>query len=187
MYRYKGMDGIKTGYTHASGFNLVSAVRDGYRRVIGVVLGGRTAKSRDAKMAALLDRYLPKALSRKARTLIASVGPGLASRKRMSRPALHSNQMPDHVEAAATAPSSQWQIQLTATSSRSAAIALLKRARALFDDTLAGMTSHTEAVAGASDILYRARFAGFASRQLASEACETLAAHDLDCVAIPPQ
>ncbi|MGO7522506.1 D-alanyl-D-alanine carboxypeptidase family protein, partial [Rhizobium brockwellii] len=28
MYRYQGMDGIKTGYTNASGFNLVSAVRD---------------------------------------------------------------------------------------------------------------------------------------------------------------
>ncbi|MBB3539983.1 MULTISPECIES: D-alanyl-D-alanine carboxypeptidase family protein [unclassified Rhizobium] len=58
MYRYQGMDGIKTGYTNASGFNLVSAVRDGDRRVVGVVLGGRTARSRDAKMAGLLDKYL---------------------------------------------------------------------------------------------------------------------------------
>ncbi|MEI2297760.1 D-alanyl-D-alanine carboxypeptidase family protein [Ensifer sp. MJa1] len=61
MYRYEGMDGIKTGYTNASGFNLVSAVKDGNRRVVGVVLGGRTARSRDAKMAALLDRHLGKA------------------------------------------------------------------------------------------------------------------------------
>ncbi len=61
MYRYDGMDGIKTGYTNASGFNLVSAVRDGNRRVIGVVLGGRTARSRDDKMAALLNRHLGKA------------------------------------------------------------------------------------------------------------------------------
>jgi D-alanyl-D-alanine carboxypeptidase (penicillin-binding protein 5/6) len=186
MYRYKGMDGIKTGYTRASGFNLVSAVRAGYRRVIGVVLGGRTAKSRDAKMAALLDRYLPKASSRKTTTLIASVGPGLAPRKRIPRPAVHEKQQPDHIEPAAKVASSQWQIQLTATSSRSAAIALLRRARALFDDTLAGLPSHTEPVACESDTLYRARFAGFASRQLATEACETLAAHDLDCVAIPP-
>ncbi|MEY9327803.1 D-alanyl-D-alanine carboxypeptidase [Sinorhizobium fredii] len=49
MYRYDGMDGIKTGYTNASGFNLVSAVRDGNRRIIGVVLGGRTAKSATTK------------------------------------------------------------------------------------------------------------------------------------------
>lgn len=63
MYRYKGMDGIKTGYTNASGFNIVSAVRQGNRRVIGVVLGGKTARSRDNRMAALLDRYLKQASS----------------------------------------------------------------------------------------------------------------------------
>jgi D-alanyl-D-alanine carboxypeptidase (penicillin-binding protein 5/6) len=72
MYRYKGMDGIKTGYTNASGFNIVSAVKDGNRRVVGVVLGGRTARSRDAKMAALLDRYVARASSSGA-WLVASV------------------------------------------------------------------------------------------------------------------
>ncbi len=63
MYRYQGMDGIKTGYTNASGFNIVSAVKDGSRRVVGVVLGGRTARSRDAKMAGLFDRYMGRASS----------------------------------------------------------------------------------------------------------------------------
>ncbi len=63
MYRYQGMDGIKTGYTNASGFNVVSAVQDGNRRVVGVVLGGRTARSRDDKMAALLDKYLGRTSS----------------------------------------------------------------------------------------------------------------------------
>lgn len=63
MYRYQGMDGIKTGYTNASGFNMVSAVKDGNRRVVGVVLGGRTARSRDAKMAGLFDRYMERASS----------------------------------------------------------------------------------------------------------------------------
>ncbi|WP_425536746.1 serine hydrolase [Ensifer adhaerens] len=72
MYRYEGMDGIKTGYTNASGFNLVSAVKDGNRRVVGVVLGGRTARSRDAKMAALLDRHVGKASTKTGRQLVAS-------------------------------------------------------------------------------------------------------------------
>ncbi|EJZ20499.1 D-alanyl-D-alanine carboxypeptidase [Rhizobium sp. Pop5] len=74
MYRYQGMDGIKTGYTNASGFNLVSAVKDGNRRVVGVVFGGRTARSRDDKMAALLDRYLGRASSSGGAGLVASVG-----------------------------------------------------------------------------------------------------------------
>ncbi|MCD6075242.1 MAG: D-alanyl-D-alanine carboxypeptidase, partial [Rhodospirillales bacterium] len=52
---YQGADGLKTGYTHASGFNLVtSATRDG-RRLIGVVFGGNTAAARDQQMMRLLD------------------------------------------------------------------------------------------------------------------------------------
>jgi D-alanyl-D-alanine carboxypeptidase len=55
MDRYDGMDGLKTGYTAASGFNLAStAVRDGHR-LFAVVLGGRTASKRDQLMASLLD------------------------------------------------------------------------------------------------------------------------------------
>ncbi|MHA6965540.1 serine hydrolase [Zobellella denitrificans] len=53
---YAGVDGMKTGYIRASGFNVAtSAVKDG-RRLIGVVMGGQTAQSRDAHMASLLDR-----------------------------------------------------------------------------------------------------------------------------------
>ncbi len=53
---YDGADGLKTGYTNASGFNLVmSAVRDN-RRLIGVVMGGTSAAQRDRTMAVLMDR-----------------------------------------------------------------------------------------------------------------------------------
>jgi hypothetical protein len=53
---YAGADGLKTGYTNASGFNLVmSAVRDN-RRLIGVVMGGNTAFQRDRLMAELMDQ-----------------------------------------------------------------------------------------------------------------------------------
>jgi D-alanyl-D-alanine carboxypeptidase len=53
---YEGLDGIKTGYTHSSGFNLVaSAMRDG-RRLIGVVLGARSPANRSLIMASLLDQ-----------------------------------------------------------------------------------------------------------------------------------
>ncbi len=53
--RVEGVDGIKTGYTRASGFNLASsAQRDGHR-IFAVVLGGESAASRDAQMAYLID------------------------------------------------------------------------------------------------------------------------------------
>ncbi len=55
MNSFRGMDGIKTGFIRASGFNLAaSAVRD-HRRLIGVVMGGQSAHARDLKMAALLN------------------------------------------------------------------------------------------------------------------------------------
>ncbi|MFK4382372.1 serine hydrolase [Bradyrhizobium sp. USDA 223] len=56
----EGVDGIKTGYTRASGFNLVSSIRRGNRHLIGVVLGGRSGGSRDAIMRNLLAENLDK-------------------------------------------------------------------------------------------------------------------------------
>lgn len=73
MYRFKGMDGIKTGYTDASGYNLVSAVADGKRRVIGVIMGGRSGASRDNLMAQLITRNIGKASD--GNSLIASAAP----------------------------------------------------------------------------------------------------------------
>lgn len=61
MSSYRGMDGFKTGYINASGFNLVaSANRDG-RRLIGVVFGGRTSRSRNDHMAEIMDYGFKKA------------------------------------------------------------------------------------------------------------------------------
>ena len=56
MGRYVGMDGLKTGYISASGYNLAASVKRGNKRIIGVVFGGRKAKSRNIHMANILDR-----------------------------------------------------------------------------------------------------------------------------------
>lgn len=56
LAKYAGMDGIKTGYTNASGFNLASSAVRGGRRIVAVVAGGDSAGSRDAYMVKLLDR-----------------------------------------------------------------------------------------------------------------------------------
>jgi D-alanyl-D-alanine carboxypeptidase len=57
----EGVDGIKTGYTRASGFNLVTSMRRGNRHLVGVVMGGRSGGSRDAIMRNLLAENLEKA------------------------------------------------------------------------------------------------------------------------------
>ena len=61
----EGVDGIKTGYTRASGFNLVTSMHRGNRFLIGVVLGGRSGGSRDATMRSLLADNLDKAATKR--------------------------------------------------------------------------------------------------------------------------
>ena len=61
----EGVDGIKTGYTRASGFNLVTSMRRGNRHLVGVVMGGRSGGSRDAIMRNLLAENLEKAATKR--------------------------------------------------------------------------------------------------------------------------
>src|SRR6516164_3527339 len=57
----EGVDGIKTGYTRASGFNLVTSMHRGNRFLVGVVMGGHSGGARDATMRSLLAANLEKA------------------------------------------------------------------------------------------------------------------------------
>ena len=74
LFRYKGTDGIKTGYTRLAGFNLAASVRRDDKHLVAVVLGGRTGGQRDAAMRSLLDQSFPKAAAGKpvAAPLVAS-------------------------------------------------------------------------------------------------------------------
>jgi D-alanyl-D-alanine carboxypeptidase len=61
MEMIPGADGLKTGYTRASGFNLATSVNRGGKSVVGVVMGENTAAIRNARMAALMSAYVRKA------------------------------------------------------------------------------------------------------------------------------
>jgi D-alanyl-D-alanine carboxypeptidase len=54
----EGLDGIKTGYVNASGFNIVTSAARAGKRVIAVVFGGRTARARDAKVTSLIENNI---------------------------------------------------------------------------------------------------------------------------------
>src|SRR5213595_138163 len=75
----EGVDGIKTGYTRASGFNLVSSMRRGNRHLVGVVLGGRSGGSRDAIMRNLLADNVEKAASKRTVAAITERNPADAN------------------------------------------------------------------------------------------------------------
>jgi D-alanyl-D-alanine carboxypeptidase len=71
----EGVDGIKTGYTRASGFNLVTSMRRGNRFLVGVVMGGRSGGSRDAIMRNLLAENLDKAATKRTVAAITERNP----------------------------------------------------------------------------------------------------------------
>ncbi|GAK69013.1 peptidase S11 family protein [Agrobacterium rubi TR3 = NBRC 13261] len=203
MARYTGVDGIKTGYTNASGFNLVSAVNHNGRSVVGVVLGGKTARSRDNQMASLLDRTIPKA-SRggSSQQLIASA---TTSRTFDATPAavplpmfkehhdpialqiaaandVVPDMMPTSAVRATASERSDWEVQLAAADSQAAAMSLLRNARPSIASDYSGIAPYTEAVRSGAATLYRARFTGFDSQAAALSACKNLKAHDYSCV-----
>src|SRR6202166_929894 len=87
----EGVDGIKTGYTRASGFNLVTSMRRGNRHLVGVVLGGRSGGSRDAIMRNLLAENLEKAATKRTVAAITERNPSdanadVAEAEAVSRP-----------------------------------------------------------------------------------------------------
>lgn len=66
-----GVDGIKTGYIRASGFNLMTSLHRDGRYIVGVVLGGRTAAERDVHMRDLISDHIGEASVRRTAPTIA--------------------------------------------------------------------------------------------------------------------
>lgn len=71
--RVEGVDGIKTGYTRASGYNVVTSVSRGSRRLIVVVMGADSARARNAHVEELIDRYMRAPAP--SRSLLSSLSP----------------------------------------------------------------------------------------------------------------
>ena len=72
--RYPGADGMKTGFTCSAGFNLVVSASQNGKRLIAVVLGAPSAKSRTMLAASLLDRGFVSGGGQGAVTSLASTG-----------------------------------------------------------------------------------------------------------------
>ena len=73
LSKFSGTDGIKTGYINASGFNLVATVKRNNVRLIGVVFGGKTSRSRDAHMMDILARQFKRIKPTQARQQLAAL------------------------------------------------------------------------------------------------------------------
>ena len=135
MHGVPGMDGIKTGYTKASGFNVVSSVRTDSKHVVAVVFGGATAAARNAHMRMVLYRALQKASTQKTRKPNVLL---VARRKAPSRVETGISAMPGEpepasqtvaaaeAEDAAEAPQAPWKTDTKNAPKAAAAIPKLK-------------------------------------------------------------
>ncbi len=199
MYRYKGMDGIKTGFTNASGFNIVTAVNDSGRHLVGVVMGGKTARSRDKHMAALLDSAMRKATSGKATEIARLTRPHAVTLPKTNIPVPAPADRGTGVEVAASettvsdviqayAPEavmrSTWEVQIAATDSQDSALSLLLKAQPGIPGKFRHITPYTQEITRGEATLYRARFTGFDALSSALSACRQLRANEYECMVV---
>lgn len=205
MLRYPGADGLKTGYIHASGFNLISSAKRDGKRVVGVVMGGDTAVWRDNHMAKLLDKgfarldgggtYLAeadddlpkvdelKAAVRKAKakdkeTVALAANAATKAKAAPAKAAAKAEEMGD-IEPDA------WSIQVGAFAENKAA----RRAAAAAARKLGGLVSRAtvdvDKVKQGKDVLFRSRLTGFTEDQ-ARTACKRLERAKKSCRVVQP-
>jgi D-alanyl-D-alanine carboxypeptidase len=181
---YPGVDGLKTGYTNASGYNLVvSAKRDG-KRVIGVIFGGQSSAARNARMAGLLDTAFAD-LQQPGKTpapLIAENVNG-ANVVLARGDALHKPEIP---AVQGTGGKAGWGIQVGAFKDDAPARkAASKAAKQLQKKVRKNAQVVVVPVQQGDEMIYRARLVGL-SRNGATEACRRLQSKKQSCVPVPP-
>ena len=167
LRRYVGVDGIKTGYTRASGFNLVASVERNGRRLIGVIFGAESSKWRDRHMARLLDKGFVAVAKVPKTTKLASLGQPPRPKRKPERPASDDD----------------WSIQVGAFERFATAhLAITRAARAV--PALMRTSIAIEPDASLFRPLYRARLVGL-SEKMARRSCSKLIRKNIKCVVLP--
>jgi D-alanyl-D-alanine carboxypeptidase len=189
--RFHGVDGIKTGYTRASGFNLLSSVKRGNRHVIAVVMGGTSGPSRDARVRVLVENNMSRAhdgartmplLAEAAKPVVLKPQPAVNQMAQVMDVASKPLQMN---KPAAAMPKSDWVIQIGAFPVETAAKEALALAKTAGGKSLTDKDSYTENVDRGASKLVRARFAGFETKNDAENACKVLKKSDFACLPVP--
>ena len=194
LSQFSGTDGIKTGYINASGFNLVAATERNGVRLIGVVFGGRTSKSRNQHMMSLLGRQFERI--RPIRVKSAPLPSMPAPRPELPEIALKTSPAPAVIpDARPVKPSqqpeqlqpqqpSEWVIQVGSYTRRVSAHKAAIKARRLAPQILGQKAAKLSLSEKGGLALWRVRFDALDEDQ-AREACATLFASVKACIAVP--
>lgn len=208
LLQYDGADGLKTGYIRASGFNLAASAKRGGVSLVGVVLGGKTSRWRDAHMITLLDKGFEEAVKlaalpaprRKPTAQLASTSGTIVvdSETLEAPPSLSAARTPDtgRPDTAGavdlTTPhtfksqSSGWGIQVGAFSAHATALGQAQHAADQVRTTVRGAAAAVTPVSTANGMIYRARVMGLGDERAARTACATLRMNERSCVVVPP-
>lgn len=188
--RVEGVDGIKTGFTRTSGFNLLTSAKLDGRHIVAVVMGGRTGAQRDNQMVRLVESYLPRA----------STGgslPAIAEADRENAPTttgsvLEKNQIKTKAETvqarapkqklAAPVQSASWKVLVGQAHSAKEAQALVNQAREKSKGVLAKANTSTLSHTVHHKTVFKAQFTGL-SQQDAASACKYLKSTGFACQA----
>lgn len=200
LTQFSGTDGIKTGYTNASGFNLVATTERNGVRLVGVVFGGKTGKSRDKHMVNLLSRQfkrikpvqvkstpLPAApLSRPKHLVpksVASDGLQIASVAQPPADIGSGNDQTDDLTSQASVPP-LWSIQVGSFTRRVSAHKAAIKARRTARDELNLTPAELSLVTRGGLPLWRVRFRNL-DESRARAACAALLSAGDACIALP--
>lgn len=169
---YHGVDGIKTGYTNASGFNLVTSVTRNGRHVYAVVLGGATSQGRDNQMRKLLDRTFGKS-DKNTRPVTASYAQPKTKNARVAAAKKHPS---------LSASKKRWSIQVGTFKGPERALARARQAKMVAPTFLLPAAVKIETMSRANKTVYRARFTGL-SEANARQTCRILTSKNFTCMA----
>ena len=180
---YFGADGIKTGYTSASGFNLVASVERNGQRIIGVVFGGKTARTRDKHMVKLLNKFIKTPVVRTAKlSEIPSQRPDFISYPVVKKP--------KNFSVYTVSESDDWFIQIGAFKNKLNAHIAAKKARNAAPEQLGNLPASLQKVnkplenSKVKKPLWRVRFIELAENQ-ARSVCAELWSSGLSCIPLP--
>jgi len=188
---YSGTDGIKTGYTYASGFNLVASVERNGQRIIGVVFGGKKARSRDKHMISLLNKHF-KTKSSKPLVRIAKPSEVPLTRPKISivEKTVKNFNIPPTLNLPPTNSEEDWFIQIGAFKNRLNAHKAARNARNIVPEQLANLPASLSKITRSNnknntiEHLWRVRFVELAENQ-ARSVCAELWTSGFSCIPLP--
>ncbi|OYR16043.1 D-alanyl-D-alanine carboxypeptidase [Brucella grignonensis] len=196
MYRYQGVDGIKTGYTDVSGYNLVSSAIINDKHLVGVVLGAGSSRERDDRMAKLLTRFGTEGAGTATEEVVAAAAAiqtplPVISPLKPQKPKVDA--VADMIDDSrieqgdggflVKSAMSAWRVQVGVSPSRKGADELQAKYLPVVSRLVPG-TKAEISTAPRGRKVYRVRFTGFKDSDAAEKTCTKLKQQGVPCLAI---